>query len=98
MELTPRKLPDRGRDAICLNHYSTRAEKACTKRSPKQMAGAQYPVLIALSLLVADHNLARPPSHDRLSDAQLAQHHHVYLPDLRGLGFRRWNDIKCQQQ
>jgi hypothetical protein len=35
---------------------------------------------------------------DCLSDAQLAQHDRVYLRDLRDSGYRRWNDIKCQQQ
>jgi hypothetical protein len=35
---------------------------------------------------------------DCLSDAQLAQHGRVYLRDLRDSGYRRWNDIKCQQQ
>ena len=50
MEPTPRKLPHRGRDTICLKHYSIRAERTYIKRSPKQKAGAQHPVLSALAL------------------------------------------------
>jgi hypothetical protein len=46
----PKKLLDQVRDAIRLKHYSIRAEQTYIKRSPRQKARAQHPVLSALAL------------------------------------------------
>jgi hypothetical protein len=46
-EHRPKKLLDQVRDAIRPKHYSVRAEQTYIKRSPKQKAGAQHPVLDA---------------------------------------------------